>query len=73
MLISREDEANFPDFKSVDEARAYFKKRYGDKYNIGGRKYYEHATDVYGEYIYFDDVDGQSVEIGENGFVHVVY
>lgn len=75
MIISREDEANFPDFDNVEEARAYFIKRYGDKYNIGQREYYstEYRSDLMGKYIYFDDVDGQPVQIGETGFVHVVY
>lgn len=74
VFISREDEANFPDFTSIDEARAYFKKRYGDKYNFGIREYMgDDFIELYGGYIYFDDVNGQPVQIGENGYVHVVY
>lgn len=74
MIISREDEANFPDFDNVEEARAYFKKRYGDKYNVGQREYQgKYSNDLMGKYIYFDDVDGQPVQIGETGYVHVVY
>ncbi|MGE8034817.1 hypothetical protein [Lysinibacillus sp. NPDC093692] len=70
-VISREDEANFPHFSNVTEARAYFQKRYGDRYNLGSR---ERQFDGYwGGYIYFDDVDGQPVQIGEDGSVHVVY
>ncbi|WP_141903875.1 MULTISPECIES: hypothetical protein [unclassified Lysinibacillus] len=66
--ISREDEANFPKFKDYKEAREYFKKRYGDKYNLG---YWEHI-EGWGK-VYFDDVDGQPVQIREDGNVHVVY
>ena len=76
MMISREDEANFPDFNSIEEARDYFVERYGDKYNFGEREYIgdsEGMKEMYGEYMYFDDVDGQPVQIGENGRVHVVY
>lgn len=74
MIISRDDEANFPDFNSIDEARDYFEDRYGDKYNFGQRERQEgSATDFWGEYVYYDDVDGQPVQIGQNGHVHVVY
>lgn len=65
--ISRNDEANFPQFKSVDEARGYFESRYGERYTRG---YSELIGD---RRIYFDSVDGQPVQIDENGFVHVVY
>lgn len=72
--ISREDERNFPKFKNIDEARDYFVERYGDKYNFGDReRSSEYQLHLFGEYIYFDDVDGQPVQIGSNGFVHVVY
>ena len=33
MFITREDEHNLPDFTSHDEAKAYFKNRYGDKFH----------------------------------------
>lgn len=66
--ITREDEANFPKFKSHIEARAYFKKRYGDKYNYGDCEYIEGFG-----LTYFDDVDGQPVQISEGGNIHVVY
>ncbi|MFJ7936894.1 hypothetical protein [Sporosarcina sp. NPDC096371] len=32
MKISRNDEANLPDFSSHDEARKYFKNQYGDRF-----------------------------------------
>lgn len=67
-IISREDEANFPKFKNHLEAREYFQKRYGYKYNLGYWEYIEGWGKVY-----FDDVDGQPVQIREDGFVHVVY
>ena len=76
MMISRNDETNFPDFNSIDQARDYFVERYGNKYNFGEREYIgdrETMKEMYGEYMYFDDVDGQPVQIGENGRVHVVY
>lgn len=66
--ITRKDEANFPEFNSYKEAREYFKKRYGDKYNYGDREYIQGFGMTY-----FDDVDGQPVQISEDGFVHVVY
>ena len=66
--ISREDEANFPEFNSYVEAREYFKNQYGDKYNYSDWEY----VDFVGK-VYFDDVDGQPVQIGEDGSVHVVY
>jgi hypothetical protein len=72
MIISRQDEANFPDFKSVEEARTYFEERYGDKYNRG---FWERLSED--QICYFDDVDGQPVQISkyEDGFIsiHVVY
>lgn len=72
MIISRQDEANFPEFNSVEEARTYFEKRYGDKYNRGYRERLDESF-----VCYFDDVDGQPVQISEytDGFisVHVVY
>lgn len=72
MIISREDEANFPTFSSIEEAREYFEQRYGDKYNRG---YSEKIDDDCR--CYFDDVSGQPVQLLEydDGFigVHVVY
>ena len=67
-IITREDEANFPKFKDYKEARSYFKKRYGERYNYGDCEHIEGFG-----MMYFDDVDGQPVQISENGFVHVVY
>lgn len=70
--ITREDEANFPDFKSLEEARAYFRNRYGDKYREGDWE----RLDV-DHICYFDEVDYQPVQISvyEDGTVsiHVVY
>lgn len=72
--ISREDERNLPKFSNVREARNYFVERYGDKYNYGDReRSSEYQLELFGEYIYFDDVNGQPVQIGSNGYVHVVY
>ena len=67
--IKREDEAAFPTFSSVAEARAYFSERYGERYNFGES---EDLGEPIGR-IYFDDVDGQPVQIAEDGSVHVVY
>lgn len=66
--ITREDEANFPTFSSVAEARAYFLERYGDRYRFGDSE----VLDFVGR-VYFDEVDGQPVQINEDGSVHVVY
>lgn len=72
MMISRDDEYGFPVFKTVEEAREYFEKCYGDKYNRGYRERIDEDC-----VCYFDDVDGQPVQISEydDGFVsvHVVY
>jgi len=73
VIISRQDEAGFPDFKSIDEAREYFMKRYGDKYNCGSSEPWEYEPEYYGGRMYWDDVDGQPVQISESGVVHVVY
>lgn len=70
--ITRQDEANFPDFKSLAEARAYFRNRYGDKYREGDWE----RIDV-DRICYFDKVDYQPVQISvfDDGsvLVHVVY
>lgn len=34
LWISREEEAEIPDFKSHEEARKYFKERYGDAFQL---------------------------------------
>ena len=67
MIITREDEMNFPDFNNFEDARKYFINRYGERYNLG------HSEMIGDELMYFDDVGGQSVQIFESGFVHVVY
>lgn len=66
--ISREDERAFPQFKSVQDARAYFSERYGSKYNYGS---WEHIEGI--GRVFFDDVDGQPVQIYEDGRIHVCY
>lgn len=47
MKYSREDEASLPDFKSHDEARAYFKDKHGDDFMMTGSDFID------GEKIYF--------------------
>ncbi|WP_265588230.1 hypothetical protein [Enterococcus casseliflavus] len=37
-MITREDKANFPDFKTVLEAKQYFRKGYGKSYCEGDRE-----------------------------------
>lgn len=70
--ITRQDEANFPNFTSVKEAKKYFRNRYGDKYQEGEceRLDIDHIC-------YFDEVDNQPVQISlySDGTisVHVVY
>lgn len=70
--ISRQDEANFPNFKTLAEARAYFKNRYGKKYRKGDCERLDENT-----ICYFDEVDYQPVQISvyNDGYVsvHVVY
>lgn len=65
--ITREDEANFPEFKSYKEARKYFKERYGEKYVFGD------CEMIGDELMFFDECDGQPVQIWASGGVHVVY
>ena len=71
-MISREDEAGFPNFKTVVEAKQYFRKRYGESYREGNpeRLDEDHVC-------YFDEVDYQPVQISvfSDGSVsiHVVY
>lgn len=72
MIITREDEANFPYFKTTLEAKQYFRKRYGESYREGSREQLDE------NYIcYFDEVDYQPVQISvfSDGsvLVHVVY
>ena len=70
--IYREDELEFPRFRSVQTARNYFKRNYKGDYTEG------YAERIYDDCIcYFDDLNGQPVEIlvYDDGsiFVHVVY
>jgi len=67
--ISRKEEAGFPDFKSHDEARAYFKEKYGyifqmmDSFMIDDQKCYTYK-------LLFDVeafLKGQE-ELNKNGF-----
>ena len=48
--ISREEESNIPDFTSHDEARAYFKDRFGNNFQIISSKEFEDRK------IYFYDL-----------------
>jgi len=73
MKISRQDEAEFPDFDTLEEARKYFKNRYGNDYVIA-----ENAVRLDEDSIcYFDKVGWQPVEITESNdgkiYIHVVY
>ena len=71
-MITREDEANFPDFKTALEAKQYFRKRYGKSYREGSREQLDET-----HICYFDEVDYQPVQISvfDEGSVsvHVVY
>ncbi|KYG90809.1 hypothetical protein A0U40_17935 [[Bacillus] sp. KCTC 13219] len=70
--ITRQDEAGFPEFKTLNEARTYLKKRYGDKYREGS---WERLGENH--ICYFDKVDYQPVQISvySDGTVsvHVAY
>ncbi|MDC9237016.1 hypothetical protein PSL85_20375 [Clostridioides difficile] len=55
-MITREDEANFPDFKTALEAKQYFRKRYGKSYREGSREQLDEN-----HICYFDEVDYQPV------------
>ena len=72
MKINRQDEAEFPDFDTLDEARKYFKNRFGNDYIIA-----ENAVRLDEDSIcYFDRIGSQSVEIIESDgkiYIHVVY
>lgn len=68
MFITREDEHNLPDFTSHDQARAYFKKRYGDKFQL------EYSIELKGRKLYFYQLCcTQSIQIFEDGEIHIVY
>ena len=50
--ISRDDEANFPNFDSYEDARMYFRERFGSDFifqdvgDVGGQRCYFHAVVV---------------------------
>ena len=71
-IIKREDEADFPHFKTLEEARSYFRNRYGELYKVGYWGRFDNET-----ICYFDEVNSQPVQIliyNDGGvFVHVVY
>lgn len=47
LRISREKEAEIPDFKGHEEARKYFKEKYGDAFQLS------ESLEVDGEKVYF--------------------
>lgn len=68
--ISREEEAAFPDFNSHDEARAFFKSKYGDRFQMTG------ADIIDGRKIYFyklildkDTYENGVAALNEKGFM----
>lgn len=70
--ISREDESKFPSFRSVETARNYFKRNYKGVYTEG------YCESIYDDCLcYFDDLNGQPVQILEydDGLIvaHIVY
>jgi hypothetical protein len=71
-MISREDEANFPNFETALEAKQYFRKRYGKSYREGNLEQLSEDHKCY-----FDEVNHQPVQISVFGdgtvSVHVVY
>ncbi|RKD26480.1 hypothetical protein BEP19_16715 [Ammoniphilus oxalaticus] len=92
--ISREDEDKIPKFNDHAEARAWFKERYGDNFEMvtsdlseGGKVYFYHLvldrlkynemqrklreeSNFIGTELMFSY---QSVEIFENGRIHIVH
>lgn len=70
--IYREHEKNFPNFRSVQTARNYFRRNYKGEYNEG---YCDMIDDDC--LCYFDDLNGQPVQILEydDGLIvaHIVY
>lgn len=70
--IYREDEQDFPEFKSLEDARQYFQTRYNGEYYCGDSV--RMSDDAV---CYFDNLNYQPVEIFvyDDGFVyvHVVY
>lgn len=93
--ISREEENEMPSFASHDEARAYFKERFGDDFQMtdsrefDGEKIYFYNLilnkDYYISYLTNAEVrtepnsnllfmfSYQTVEISENGNIHIVH
>ena len=95
MKISRQAEAEFPDFYNHENARKFFKNKYGDSFvmanseMIGDEKVYFHHL-ILDRQQYFDSFKKlkedsfitdslefmnsyQSIEIFEDGRIHVIY
>ena len=73
--ISREQEAQLPQFKSHDEARAYFKNLYGNKFVM-----MDSIEDSEGKIYLYDlkldndfPFDKQRIEISEDGYIHIIH
>ena len=93
--ISREEDNKMPSFTSHEEARAYFKERFGHRFQlmdskiIGNKKIYLYNLilneDYYMSYVRDEKVrmqpdsnflflfSYQSIEIFEDGFVHIIH
>lgn len=66
--ISREEEHALPDFKSHEEARTYFKKKYGNNFKL------EDSITVGDRKLYFYKLFSvQDIQIFEDGEIHIVH
>ena len=79
--ISREEESKMPSFTSHDEARAYFKDKYGNDFQmIDSREFEDKKIYFYNlilnkeKYLESRDLFSyQSIEIDNNGNVHIIH
>ncbi|HJB22714.1 MAG TPA: hypothetical protein H9946_01055 [Candidatus Jeotgalibaca pullicola] len=69
MIISREEEMGFPDFKSHYEAKRFFIEKYGEEnFKLDSSERHD------GRMLYYYDLkERQRVEIWEDGAIHILY
>jgi len=66
-MITREMESKLPDFANGLEAIDYFKLTYGDEFE------YQFFELVEGQIVAFYNLDGQSIQIFDDGIVHITH
>lgn len=69
MLITRKEEHELPEFNSHEVARTYFVNHFGDKFVF-------ESSEMIGDqriYFYVLGTSEQSIQISEDGTIHIVY